>query len=194
MADAFIGVNNTPRRITDIWIGDANGRPRKVTEAWIGVGGVPRLWYNGGSYDPPEPLDPSSSFYFDDADTIYTSFGGRNYKKNNSGEAYCFSVWPPSDSTYGFLVSQYKSAVENSCSYNYATVNTADPECGGGSFIMFGHLWYFAVSPYAWAPKQTCNPQSNFVDFRSNPNVPRTLNVDTYRIISKEFLRLYIYS
>ena len=186
MADAYIGINNAPRKITEMYIG-INNQPRRVLKAYIGINNQPRLWY---SFYPPAPLDNSSIYYMSGTGT-FTTFGSRWYAKVNSGEAYVFSTWAPSNWTIGFVISQYKNAAETNCSYNPGYHTVAD---NAYSFVMHDHLWYWTTAPYAWAGLHTCDPQTNFIDFRSNPNIPRTHSSEAYMALCKEFLRLYIYS
>ena len=183
--NGYIGVNNAPRKIVDMYIG-INNQPRRVLKAYIGdERNQPRLWYY---FYPPEPLDYNSIYYKYNSGT-FTTFGGRWYAKVNDGETYAFSAWLPENWTFGFVVSQYKKAVESNCSYQSGYIHKADGS-GGGSFVMYNHLWYWTHAPFAWQGCYNCDPQTNFIDFRSNSNIPATHDFIEYETVCKEFLKL----
>lgn len=181
----YVGVNNAPRKIVDMYVGVAN-QPRRVLKAYIGdAQNQPRLWYY---FYPPEPLDYNSIYYKYNSGT-FTTFGGRWYAKVNDGETYAFSAWLPENWTFGFVVSQYKKAVESNCSYQSGYIHKADGS-GGGSFVMYNHLWYWTHAPFAWQGCHNCDPQTNFIDFRSNSNIPATHDFIEYETVCKEFLKI----
>ena len=131
---AYVGVNNTPRKITDIYVG-VNNQPKRVKEAFIGVNNQPKRFW------PPNATAGTwgANYYklSDDTKLLWTNAFNRYYWKVNGGLAYCglFQWVNPSYYQSPVFVSRDKDAVTYTTSW-------------GGTFTSQGWFYYNDIKWY----------------------------------------------
>lgn len=130
--------------------------------AYIGIDGVARKIKKAyvGAYSDPQAGHPEC--IVSTADYLLYSYGSRNYKKLNAGEAYCASVIYRTTNYYlaPLIVSKTKEAVHYYIDGDYDyTCTTATP------FLFRGETWYVSGTSALFAVNK--NPNGTVIHLNS---------------------------